>query len=86
MAVPREHTPHANSRCSGWGPHAGELPTGTHFRWLVVPRDMEQSGQYPGMPRWVKITAIVTIVVIVVAVAASLILGGEHGPNRHLNP
>jgi hypothetical protein len=40
-------------------------------------------GQYPGMPRWVKIAAIVAIVLVAVAIGAMLLLGGEHGPRMH---
>ena len=35
-----------------------------------------------GLPRWVKISAIVVVALVVVVVAAML-LGGEHGPGRH---
>jgi hypothetical protein len=35
-----------------------------------------------GLPRWVKISAIV-VVALVVIVAAAMLLGGEHGPGRH---
>ena len=47
---------------------------------------MAELAEYPGMPRWVKIAGIVALVVIVLAVAAALLLGGEHGPGRHMSP
>ena len=37
----------------------------------------------PSTPRWVKLFGIVTIVVIVLVVLAML-LGGNHGPGRHM--
>jgi hypothetical protein len=36
-----------------------------------------------GMPRWVKVAAIVAAVVALVVVIAMLIGGGGHGPSRH---
>ena len=36
------------------------------------------------MPRWVKISAIVTGLLVVLAVVAFAIGGGNHGPGRHL--
>lgn len=42
------------------------------------------SDAYPGMPRWVKITLIVVAVGVLVALAAALLLGGSHGPGRHV--
>jgi hypothetical protein len=38
--------------------------------------------QAPGMPRWVKVSAIVTIV-LVALVVVMLLVGGDHGPGRH---
>ena len=39
---------------------------------------------YPGTPRWVKVSGILTVVVIVVVVLVMLLLGGDHGPLRHV--
>lgn len=39
----------------------------------------------PGMPTWVKASAIVVGVVLLVRVAVMLLSGGEHGPMRHLD-
>ncbi|GAA4446855.1 hypothetical protein ACFQV2_25020 [Actinokineospora soli] len=38
----------------------------------------------PGMPRWVRTTALVVAVLVAVVVLVLLISGGEHGPGRHL--
>jgi len=37
------------------------------------------------MPRWVKVSGIVVIVLAVVAVAVLLLSGVEHGPGRHMS-
>lgn len=39
--------------------------------------------QPPGAPRWVKVSGVVVVVLLVVLVVAML-LGGNHGPGRHL--
>lgn len=45
--------------------------------------DAKPAGQSPpGAPRWVKVTAIV-IVVVVLALIVSKLAGVEHGPGRH---
>jgi hypothetical protein len=36
-----------------------------------------------GLPRWVKVSFIVTGVLILVIVAVMLLTGGQHGPARH---
>jgi hypothetical protein len=36
-----------------------------------------------GTPRWVKVSAIVALVVVLLLVVA-MVFGGEHGPGRHL--
>lgn len=39
---------------------------------------------YPGAPRWVKITGIITIILVLLVVAALFTgIGGPHGPGRH---
>ncbi len=35
-------------------------------------------------PRWVKVFAIVTVVLILLVLAVMLIGGGSHGPGRHV--
>ena len=37
----------------------------------------------PDRPRWVKVLAAIAVLVLV-AVAVMAIIGGEHGPGRHL--
>ena len=41
-------------------------------------------GTYPGTPRWVKVSGIATLVIILLVVLIMAILGGEHGPMRHI--
>lgn len=36
----------------------------------------------PGVPRWVKVFALIALAVVVV-LAAVMLLGGEHGPGMH---
>lgn len=44
----------------------------------------DRSEEYPGMPRWVKITGIVLLIIVLIAVAVvALGIGGPHGPGRH---
>lgn len=38
----------------------------------------------PGMPRWVKVSGMIAIVVALLVVIALVVSGGEHGPGRHL--
>ena len=42
------------------------------------------SDQPPGVPTWVKISAIVVAILVVVVVVAML-MGGNHGPGRHMS-
>ena len=49
----------------------------------VTPSD-DVGGQPPGVPRWLKISAVVVAVVIVVVVIVMVLVGGDHGPGRHL--
>jgi hypothetical protein len=37
-----------------------------------------------GMPRWVKVSGIIAIVIALTVVIVVLATGGEHGPARHL--
>jgi hypothetical protein len=46
--------------------------------------EAEGGGGSPGMPRWVKILAIIAGVLLIVVIAHQLIGGGEHRPDRHL--
>lgn len=41
-------------------------------------------GQPPGMPRWVKASAVVVaVLVVLIIVVLATGIGGEHGPGRH---
>jgi hypothetical protein len=45
---------------------------------------MDEGPRYPGMPRWVKVSGIVAIVVVLLAAIVVFAgIGGEHGPGRH---
>lgn len=41
------------------------------------------SGSPPGMPRWVKVSGLIALVLIVLVVGALLLADGDHGPRRH---
>ena len=37
----------------------------------------------PGVPRWLKVSAVIIVVLILVAIGVSFIAGMEHGPGLH---
>ena len=39
---------------------------------------------YPGTPRWVIVSGIVTLVLVLLAVVVVVVSGGNHGPSRHM--
>ena len=39
----------------------------------------------PPAPRWVKVLALAVVALVVLAVLAMHLIGGEHGPGRHLS-
>lgn len=41
--------------------------------------------QQPGLPRWLKMSAIAVLVLIIVVVVLQLVTGGQHGPGLHIN-
>ena len=43
---------------------------------------MPEGEQTDGMPRWVKVSAIVVVALVVLMVVLMLV-GGDHGPGRH---
>ena len=43
------------------------------------------SGHEPRVPRWVLVFGFVAIVVLAVTIVAMLVVGGQHGPGRHLS-
>lgn len=45
---------------------------------------MAEPPPWPGMPRWVRMSAIIAGALILLAVIAVIISGGRHGPGRHL--
>ncbi|GAB4080734.1 hypothetical protein GCU67_04145 [Modestobacter muralis] len=49
-------------------------------------RGHDIDGQPPGMPRWVKITAVVVGVLVLLFLVLQLTgVAGQHGPGRHLS-
>jgi hypothetical protein len=42
------------------------------------------SNEYPGTPRWVKVSRIVAFVFILLVILVMVLGGGEHGPMRHV--
>lgn len=47
---------------------------------------MAELPTYPGLPRWVKVSGIISGVLIALAVIVMITgLGGPHGPARHLS-
>jgi hypothetical protein len=40
---------------------------------------------YPGRPRWLKVAAVIALVLVVVVFGLLLLVGGGHGPGRHLS-
>ncbi len=50
------------------------------------PRSAADRDAPPGMPRWVKVSAIVVVVLVLLFLILKLTgIGGEHGPGRHLS-
>ena len=39
---------------------------------------------YPGTPRWVKVSGVVTLVLVLLVVIVIVVSGGNHGPGRHM--
>jgi hypothetical protein len=48
-----------------------------------LPPDLRPDNQAPAMPRWVKVSVIVALVLAVLVVIA--LLTGGHGPSRHMS-
>ncbi|TIP87842.1 MAG: hypothetical protein E5X63_07870 [Mesorhizobium sp.] len=53
------------------------MPRATQETHMADPPD------YPGTPRWVKISGIIVVLVIAALFTG---VGGPHGPGRHLPP
>ena len=46
--------------------------------------DVTSGHEYPGMPRWVKVSGIIVIGLVLLVVILLLTgVGGDHGPGRH---
>ena len=45
--------------------------------------DLSDADRHPGMPRWVKVFAIIAAIVILLVVIVAVAGGGNHGPRRH---
>jgi hypothetical protein len=43
-----------------------------------------QTGEPPGAPRWVKVFAIIALIVVLLVVNVMVAGGGNHGPSRHM--
>lgn len=39
---------------------------------------------YPGTPHWVKVGAMVAVIVVLLVMVTMVLAGGEHGPMRHI--
>lgn len=46
---------------------------------------MHGSPDFPGTPRWVKVSAVVAGILLLAAIAVAVLGGSEHGPWRHLS-
>jgi hypothetical protein len=42
------------------------------------------SAGYPGTPRWVKVSGIVALILILLVIVIMFVVGGSHGPSRHV--
>lgn len=40
-------------------------------------------GASSGVPRWLKLSVIIAVLLVLVVVGLMFLLGGEHGPSRH---
>ena len=43
----------------------------------------DSTPSHPGLPRWVKVSALVLATLVVALIIAMLLTGGDHGPARH---
>jgi hypothetical protein len=47
--------------------------------------DVGPSRDYPGMPRWVKVSGIIALILVLLVVVTMVAgVGGQHGPGRHM--
>jgi hypothetical protein len=48
---------------------------------------MAEGNDYPGIPRWVKISwLVVSLLLLLTAIIVAFDIGGPHGPGRHMSP
>jgi hypothetical protein len=50
----------------------------------ALPASDVLGGRPPGVPRWLKVSAVVMAAVIVLVLIGMVLVGGDHGPGRHL--
>jgi len=51
----------------------------------VDARPARASGRvYPGTPLWVRVSGIVALLLIVLLMLVMFVIGGDHGPMRHI--
>lgn len=51
---------------------------------LPQPDQRSTTDTPPGLPRWVKLSGIIALVLVVIVLITMFTLGGNHGPGRHL--
>jgi hypothetical protein len=51
---------------------------------LPEPDPRSTTSTPPGTPRWVKVSAIIAIVLVLLVLITMFVVGGNHGPGRHL--
>ena len=49
-----------------------------------APEPAPSTGGAPGVPRWVFVTTVLVALVVLIAVLVMVLVGGDHGPGRHL--
>ena len=52
-------------------------------RTPTVPLRTADAGGPPGMPGWVKVSGVMVLVLVLLLVIA-MVVGGDHGPGRHM--
>jgi hypothetical protein len=60
-------------------------PAGPAEPDLAVSRAGRRTGWVAGVPRWVKVFIVTTMTLVLLMVVVMLLVGGQHGPGRHLS-
>jgi hypothetical protein len=47
--------------------------------------EVKPFAEQPGLPRWLKLSAIAVLGLTIVVVVLQLVTGGQHGPGIHIN-